>query len=165
MGFVDHHQGNVDLFGHLDEFGLGQALGRDEHDLVGSLYDALQRRPLFLGRQGAVQLGRLDAQVEQFFSLVFHQGNQWRNHDGGAGQQLGGNLVAQRFAAAGRHDGQGVLAIENTVDHVLLAAAQALDVKHTAQQFADGIAAHGAQALFHQLGVMFCHSHNCSAHV
>jgi hypothetical protein len=49
-------------------------------------------------------------------------------------EDAGGNLVAQRFTAAGGHDRQRVLAVEDAVDHALLAVAQLLDAEDGIEQ-------------------------------
>ena len=50
-----------------------------------------------------MQGGGRDAELAQAGDLVVHQGNERRDHEGGAGAAQGRDLVAQALAAAGFH--------------------------------------------------------------
>ena len=43
--------------------------------------------------------------------LILHQGNQRRNHNGRTFHDKGGELVAQRFPASGRHQDESIVAV------------------------------------------------------
>ena len=60
----------------------------------------------------------------QAIHLIFHQGDERRNHQGHAIEQERRQLVAQRFAAAGGHHHQGVFPLQNRLDDGLLAVAE-----------------------------------------
>ena len=64
------------------------------------------------------------AGLRQLVDLVLHQRDQRRDDHRTAGQREGGQLVAQRFASAGRHDGEGGPVRQHVRDHGLLAGAQ-----------------------------------------
>ena len=64
---------------------------------------------------------RRDAPAAQLLHLIAHQGDQRRNHDGEARPDDRRQLVAQRFAGAGRHHGEDVLAGENSLQNLCLA--------------------------------------------
>ena len=56
--------------------------------------------------------------------LILHQRDQRRHHDADTVAQQGRNLVAQRLAAAGRHQHQCIAARHNVLDDGLLRAAK-----------------------------------------
>jgi hypothetical protein len=154
---VDHHQVHLHLPQQVDELGHRQPLRGAEHDLALGGGDRLERGRLFLVAQAAVDLDRAHAELLELFELVLHQGNKGRHHDRHPVEDARRNLVAQRLAAAGGHDCQRVFAVQNAIDHSLLAVAQVLDAEDRAQQAADGVAANGEQAAMHKFGVVSGH--------
>ena len=56
--------------------------------------------------------------------LILHQGNQWGNHNADAIAQQGWNLIAQRLAAAGRHQHQGIATARHDIDDLGLLTAK-----------------------------------------
>ena len=75
---------------------------------------------LFGAAERAVEHGRRDAHLGELRSLVVHQRDEGRNHYRSAPAENGGQLVAQRFAAAGRHHDGDVAPGENTANDTLL---------------------------------------------
>jgi hypothetical protein len=136
---------------------LDEALGRAEYDLAAALRDCRQCVPLLFRRQAAVDLLGADVEFPELFQLVFHERDQRRDDDRHAVEDTGGNLVAQRFTAAGRHDRQRVPAIEDAVDHALLAVAQVFDAEHRMQQAANGVAAYREHTLVEEFGIVCGH--------
>jgi hypothetical protein len=59
-----------------------------------------------------VEGGRRNALPAELIHLVFHEGDQRRDHEGRAFEQKGGELVADRLSGPGRHDREQVLAFE-----------------------------------------------------
>ena len=78
---------------------------------------------LFAG-QGTVQHGGGNSHLRQLGRLVLHQRNQRRDHDCGPSQHHRRQLVAQRFAAPGRHDHAAVLTVEQAAHDALLQGAK-----------------------------------------
>ena len=52
--------------------------------------------------------------------LILHQGDERRNHYGRAVHDEGGQLIAERFAAAGRHEHEGVATVQQVIYYLLL---------------------------------------------
>ena len=87
----------------------------------------------FVERQRRVQHRRIDAGLQQSRDLVAHQRDQRRHHDAAAFAQQGRQLVAQRLAAAGRHQHQAIAAVRHVPDDFLLRAAKGRQAEHGIQ--------------------------------
>ena len=85
----------------------------------------------FIKRQRGVQHRRVDAGLQQSRDLVAHQRDQRRHHDAAAFAQQGRQLIAQRLAAAGRHQHQAIAAIRHVPDDFLLRAAKGRQAEYT----------------------------------
>jgi len=98
---------------------------------------AAPKFPLDLERLSVIQTGveksRAHAVLPQRVHLVFHQRDQRRNHDAATFAHQGRELVAQRFAAAGRHQHQGVLSLKQRVYDLLLHGAEIAEAEDLAQ--------------------------------
>ena len=55
-----------------------------------------------------------------------HEGDKWRDNDGQAGQQEGGQLVGEGFAAAGGHQYEGITPGEHVLDDFELAGSKCI---------------------------------------
>ena len=111
-----------------------QSLGGDvqQVEFTGE-YSALDRA----GRRGVqarVQELRAHAELRQCRHLVLHQRDQRRDDDRRAGTQQRGKLVAQRLAAAGRHQHQRVAAFDDVLDDFPLRAVERLVPEDAAEQ-------------------------------
>ena len=134
MRLVDREQRN----GRAAEQGKAarrqQSLRRDVEQVE------LARKQLPLHRLGfgkgkrRVQHRGPDACLEQTRNLVAHQRDQRRHHDAAAGPQQRRQLIAQRLAAAGRHQHQTIAALRDMPDDLLLSPAKARQAEHGVQQ-------------------------------
>ena len=93
-------------------------------------------------------LGRVEepgphAERGQGAHLVLHQGDERRDDHAGAGAHQGRDLVAERLAAAGRHEHERVAAAGQVVDDLLLAAPERV-VAEDPVQYLQGLARCGA---------------------
>ena len=61
--------------------------------------------------------------------LVLHQGDEGRHHDGGAVEDHGRELVAERLATARRHDDKSVVACENAANNLLLVTLEIIEAE------------------------------------
>ena len=73
-----------------------------------------------------VQERRPHARLRERIDLILHQRDQRRDHDTGAGPQDCRDLIAQRLAAAGRHQHERVAAGDEVLDDGSLVAAKLL---------------------------------------
>ena len=103
----------------------------DEHPLQAHVTH-LDASP-FLGPLGRVEERRTCPDGGQGIHLILHQGDEWRDDDARALTHERGNLVAQRLAAAGRHQHQRVAATGNAVDDFSLRAAERRVAEDVAQ--------------------------------
>ena len=106
--FVDGDQRDLATLQQLERSVHQQPLGRDVEQAGLPAAQALQHRAALPLGQGRVQHVGDDAGLAQLGHLVGHQGDQRRNHNGDTGAAEGGNLIAGRFAEAGRRDDQSV---------------------------------------------------------
>jgi hypothetical protein len=65
----------------------------------------------------------------ELVELILHQRDERRDHDRHSWFDQGWDLVAQRFAGAGRHDGERMAAVEHGVDHGALSDSQLADAE------------------------------------
>ena len=83
--------------------------------------------------------GRQEGRVRQAFKelphLVAHERDQGRDHDGGAAERDGGDLVDQRFARSGGHDGQHVAFPHDGLDGSFLLRAEPVVPEAALQHF------------------------------
>ena len=85
--------------------------------------------------QGRIEELGAHAELAQCFHLVLHQRDQRRDHHAHAVAQQRRHLVAQRLAAAGRHQHQRVAAFGDVFDDRLLRAAEIGVSEDPVQQF------------------------------
>ena len=117
---IDREQCESQAGQNVDRAVAQETFGRNIEE-VETLFDEFTMDVTgFLGREFRMQGGGGDTQLAHGGHLVVHQRDQWRNDDGGAGPAQRGNLIADAFAAAGRHQHQRVAAGENVVDHGFL---------------------------------------------
>ncbi len=131
MRLVDGEEGEaratvagVELAQQVQSAFGGEAFRRDVEQLeaarAGSALDLQHLVPV----HRRIQVGGLDAVLPQGIHLVLHQRDQRRDDDATAGTQQGGDLVTQRFAAAGGHQHQGIAARDGVLDDLLLRSAE-----------------------------------------
>ncbi len=113
MRFVDRKQSDARAAEQSEAARRQQPLRRD----IEQVKIAREQPRLDLGgfveRQRGIQHRRLDAGLEQARDLVAHQRDQRRDHDAAALAQEGRQLIAQRLAAAGRHQHQAIAAVRD----------------------------------------------------
>ena len=81
---------------------------------------------LLLARHGGVEARRRDAVRQQLIHLIFHQRNQRRHHQRQAFLHQRGDLITERFAAAGRHNDQTIPSAQRRIDDGLLTGTKML---------------------------------------
>ncbi len=145
---VDSEQGDIDVRQPFQERRGHEALRRDieQFQLV-----SVQPRQ-HLACRGAAQCRIVERRLHpvglQCIHLVFHQRDQRRHHDSDSRPVQGRQLVAQRLAAAGGHQHEGIAAADEVLDDVPLVGAETVETEHPAQGGVDvvrdrGGAAHG----------------------
>src|SRR3954465_5419903 len=87
-----------------------------------------------LARQPAVDRRPLHPALLELVGLVFHQCDQRRDHDRGTAHLQRRQLVAERLAGAGRHDGERVAPGEHAFDDLALTRTQAAQAEAPPQQ-------------------------------
>ncbi|MCG3120600.1 MAG: hypothetical protein ALAOOOJD_03365 [bacterium] len=120
MRFIDGETIDLERGEKRQRFDFQQSFGRHVKQLCLTLTDAVEIALILIGRQRAVQKHGGHAELLQLRHLVFHQRNQRRDHDGETLEQQRRQLIAQRFAAAGRHDDERVFFLQDVVDNFLL---------------------------------------------
>ena len=108
VGLVDGDKGDCEILDGRQESRVRQALRRNVQDLELAAFDAPPDLFLRPKAERVVEESRMQAQLNELPHLVAHERDQGRDHDGGAAECDGGDLVDQRFARTGGHDGQHV---------------------------------------------------------
>ena len=83
------------------------------------------------------------SELAQGLDLVAHQRDERRHHDGHAGAAERRHLVAERLAAAGRHQHQRVAAGHDVIDDLGLVAAELVEAEDGAEDV-ERLAQHAA---------------------
>ena len=124
MRFVDGEQRDLGALQQLEEPRRDEPLGCDVEQVQ------LARRKLLLGpirgpriERGVEHRGR-HAGLGEARDLVLHQRDQRRHHDRAAVAHQRRDLIAERFAAAGRHQHERVSAVGDVADDFFLGAAE-----------------------------------------
>ena len=128
MRLVDGEQrqprAGLHLLQRAQEIRHQQALRRHVEDIQLAAHQAAKHLAGRFGGQAGIEEGGLHAELLERVHLVLHQRDQRRHHDADAVPQQRGNLVAQRFSAAGRHQHQRVAARRDVLDDGLLLVAE-----------------------------------------
>ena len=102
---------------------LGQRLGRHIEDFGPALLDiVLDFLDLRTRKRGVEEVGHIVVAgvVTHGVDLILHKGYKRRDNDGGTLTDDGRKLVAKRLATACRHNHEGVVAVEQTLDYGFL---------------------------------------------
>ena len=129
MGFINRIKRNLDGAQEFDVPLLGELFRRYIEQLGAPGGDvALHLVDGSLGERRVDEVGHaiVVARLAHGIHLIFHQGDEWRNHDGHSFHQKRWELVAQRFAASGGHQDKHVLAIKQGADDGLLVVFEGL---------------------------------------
>ncbi len=130
---VDGEEGDVDLGEKRQHALLHEALGRDVEEVERAGLQ-LPLDGLLLGEgQRRVEEGRLDARGFERVDLILHERDQRRDDDAGAAPHEGGDLVAERLAAARRHEDQRVAAGEHRLHDGRLVQPEGVVAEHALQ--------------------------------
>ena len=104
----------VDPAERVEERAAAEAFRRDVNELVFAGRQPADARLLFAERERAVDEGGGDAAPLQRVHLILHQRDERADDDRDAFEHQRGKLVTERFAAAGRHDDQRVVALRGS---------------------------------------------------
>ncbi len=139
MGFVDGEQGKLRAFEQRQRPLLQQPLRRDIEEIELARGDpAFECRLLAIVKRGIQERGP-DADLGQRLHLVLHECDERRDDDAGAGPYESGDLIAQRLAAARRHQRQGITTGDHGGDDVCLMRAKFAKAEYVGQHLARAI--------------------------
>jgi hypothetical protein len=148
MGLVNREEAELRGLEERDGFGLGETLRRDiDEAQLAALYllDGVAIRAEIIG---GIERRRGDPVTLELRHLVAHQRDQRRHHDRQPVAHQRRQLIAQRLAAAGRHDGEHFAAGKDLLDDLGLAFPERGESKHRAQQIGGvGEVGHGGISL------------------
>ena len=120
MGFVNGDHRDPGLLDKTEKRFAFQPFGRDIDDPVFSLRGQHECLAILAQSQGAVQIGGPDPVLIERAYLVFHERNQRRNDQRDAFEHECGDLVADAFACARRHDSDRIASLHDRIDDLLL---------------------------------------------
>jgi len=124
VGFVNGKEGDLHLLQPLQEGIAHQTFRRHIEQLQLAVVQPRQHLACLAFGKGGVVAGRGNAVGYEGVHLVLHQRDQRGDDDADAGTVQGRDLVAERLAAAGRHQDKGVLPADQPVDDLLLQGAE-----------------------------------------
>ena len=130
----DHRDGL--LVDDVLEVARAEALRCDVDELVASLGDGREARVGFGEGERAVDVGRGDALLGERVDLVLHQGDQRRDDERESREDQRGDLEADGFACACRHDGERIVPGEQALDHGDLSRPEIAVAVEAAEEFA-----------------------------
>src|SRR5262249_13890408 len=113
VGLVDGEGADSGLLKDAEQVGVDQPFRRDEYQSNGPITDVL-----FIGKSLNAALRTLKVQCRdtarlQAVHLILHKGDERRDDDGGLMAEDGGGLIAERFAATGGQDNEGIAAVQD----------------------------------------------------
>ena len=133
MGLVDRDQREADGFEPLEGLGLQQRFRRHVEQVQFAPLDVAPEQILFGAPEPGIERRRPDPGLAQRRHLVFHQRNERRDDEADARADQRRDLVAERFAAAGRHQDERVMAGDHMLDDLALPIAEAVVAENSLQ--------------------------------
>jgi hypothetical protein len=130
MRFVDRKQRRLHMRQQIETARGVETFRRDVEQVERTVEQAALDVTHLIQIQRRIEEGSAYAQQGERSNLILHQRNQRRHHDRRAGAQQRRHLIAQRFAAARRHEHQSVTATGHMLDDFALRAAEAGMAEH-----------------------------------
>ena len=130
MGLVDREQIDRQSAQHFQRVVARQPLGRDIEQTQRAIFQRAEDALTLAAVGRGVQRRRGNAEFAELGDLIAHQGDQRRNHHGQAFARQRRKLETERFAAAGRHHREHVLAAEHRAQDFLLTRTKAGKAEH-----------------------------------
>ncbi len=122
VGLVDGEQRQRRLMQQLQGARLNQPFRRHIEQVQLAVANLLLQGLTLLGAERGIQEGGAHPQRIERADLILHQGDQRAHHHAHAFAHQRRDLVAQGFTAAGGHQHQGVVAVDQVVDDGALLA-------------------------------------------
>ena len=133
MGFVDGKEGDCRLLQQREHARLIEALRGDVQQVQFPAPQCVFDLAGLLGIKGRIKKRSAHAEQAQGINLVLHQCDERRHHHAATLAHQSGDLVAQRFAAAGGHDHHGIVASNEGVDDLVLGWAEGVEAEDRLQ--------------------------------
>ena len=133
MGLVDGEEGDGYLLQQLDGLLLREGLGSHIEQLGAALEQVVLDLVLLHAREGGVEkVGHVGGArgIAHGVDLVLHQRDEGRHDDGRALEYHRRQLVAEALAAAGGHDDEGVVPVQQALDDGLLVAFELVETEY-----------------------------------
>jgi hypothetical protein len=138
MCLVDGDQSDSDPSKPLDEAGIHQPFGRHVKQVEFIVAQPLQDVLCLARRKTGVIESSAYAVSRQCIDLVFHERDQWRYHQCHARTMQSRELIAKRFAAAGRHQDKRVATCNKILDDRLLVRPKVVKTEDGSKGFVNG---------------------------
>ena len=122
--FVDDEPRDRHVAQGADEVRRGEALRRDVQQPARRPHAPSVDLAACVRRQHRVERRGPETATVQLVHLILHQRDERRHDERRPGQQQRRQLKAERLAGAGRHHRQQIVAVENSLDELLLSVAE-----------------------------------------
>lgn len=126
VGLVDREESELVPGQAKAELFIGESFRSHEEKFELAVFQSAIERQRFLRGEGGVEAGGGNAPGDQGIDLIFHQGNERRNHQGQALEEEGRELVTQGLATAGGKNGEGRAVGQEGVDDRFLSVPEIL---------------------------------------
>ena len=133
MRFVDREQRDLAAPQHVEATRHIQPFGRHVQQIERAVAEGALDPAGLARRQPGIERRGPHPRLPQGVDLVLHQRDQRRDDDPDPGTQQCRQLIAQRFAAAGRHQHDRIAAGDDMLDDLLLLTAEAGITEDAAQ--------------------------------
>ena len=139
MRLVDREQRDIAAPQHLQAARHVQPFGRHVQQIERAIANRAFDPTGLARRQPGIERGGPHPRLPQRVDLVLHQRDQRRHDNADPGAQQRRQLIAQRFAAAGRHQHDRIAAGDDMLDDLLLLTAEAGITEDAAQHGERGL--------------------------
>ncbi len=134
-----------DLIERVEETRAPEPLGRDVREAQAPGGHVVETRAELGGRERRGERAGRHAPLREGVDLILHERDERRDDERGPARDDGGELVAQRFSGAGRHDRDGRPPRQHRVDDLALPRSKRLQAEDGAESLRGGI--HDAASL------------------
>ena len=132
MRFIDGNQAHAGIAEQRQRLRHGEALWREIEEAQLAVCHGAQGVARFGVVVTGIERGGGNAVALQLRDLIPHQRDERRNHECQPIAEECRELIAQRLAPAGRHDGQHIAARKHGADDVILAAPEGVKAENGA---------------------------------
>jgi hypothetical protein len=120
MGLIDHTERNIKALQKIEKIGDGESLRSDIEQLILAIFERAHTLENFPAIERAVEKCRGDPGSIQSIDLIFHQRDEWADHNRHAWHEHRRKLEAERFSRARWHKREDVVLRHHSLNDLAL---------------------------------------------